>query len=57
MTKTEAQTAMARHAKVEAGVGDDHDTGHILALVDDTAIVGWDSGVRTPCPISDLSMA
>ena len=57
MTKLEAQAAMEAHSKVEAGKGEDHDTGHILSLDGETASVGWDSGVRTPCSIADLSAA
>jgi hypothetical protein len=56
MTKHEAQAALESHTKVEAGNGDDHDTGHILAINGDMADVGWDSGVRTPCPITDLQI-
>jgi hypothetical protein len=58
MTKTEAQAAMEAHTQVEGGEGEDHDVGQIVSLQDDeTAIVSWESGVRTPCPISILSPA
>jgi hypothetical protein len=58
MTKTEAQKAMDQHVKVEAGTGEDHDRGYVHEIVDDeTALIGWDSGVRTPCAIADLSFA
>jgi hypothetical protein len=55
MTNTEAQRALENHTKVEGGKGEDHDTGYILAInADNIALVGWDSGVRTPCHIADL---
>lgn len=57
MTKQQAQKAMDDHAKVQAGKGEDHDTGYIHAINGDMADVGWDSGVRTPCPIADLASA
>lgn len=57
MTKNEAKVALESHTKVEAGKGEDHDTGYIHEIKDNMAIVGWDSGVRTPCPIADLSAA
>jgi hypothetical protein len=40
--------------RVEAGYGDDHDTGTVDEIRGETAIVRWDSGVVTPCPIEDL---
>ena len=55
MTKIEAQDAMETRSQVEAGTGDDHDIGHILSVDGDVATVAWESGVRTPCPIADLS--
>lgn len=57
MTKNEAQTAMDERTTVEAGKGDDHDTGRIVAIDGDTAMVAWDSGVRTPCALVDLRVA
>jgi hypothetical protein len=58
MTQDEAKRAMEAHLKVEGGEGDDYDTGYIHEIVDrDTAIVGWDSGARTPCLLADLSLA
>jgi hypothetical protein len=56
MTKTEAKLAMERHAKVIAGSGGDRETGFIHEITGDIAIVGWDSGVRTTCPLSDLAL-
>lgn len=41
--------------KVEAGKGEDHDTGRVVSIDDTMAFVSWDSGVATPCPIADLS--
>jgi len=57
MTKTAAKRAMKNGTQVEAGVGEDHDTGVILALNGEMAEVAWQSGVRTPCPITDLEVA
>lgn len=54
MTKAEAQQAMEDRTEVESGAGEDHDTGRIISIDGDMATVSWDSGVRTPCPISDL---
>ena len=56
MTKTEAQTAMVAHTKVESGQREDHDTGYIHKIDGVMATVGWDSGVRTRCSIADLSI-
>ena len=41
-------------ARVEAGEGEDHDTGRVVSVDGDMAIVAWDSGVKTPCPVEDL---
>ena len=57
MTRTEAQTAMNARSKVAAGEADDYDTGWIMTITGDMAEVSWDSGVQTPCPISDLNDA
>ena len=57
MTKQEAQKAIENSTKVEAGEGDDHDVGVILSVDGNMAIVGWQSGVSTPCPIDDLKTA
>jgi hypothetical protein len=41
--------------RVEAGVGDDHDTGRVVRILTATTCeVAWDSGVRTPAAIIDL---
>lgn len=44
---------------VEAGkVGtEDHDTGRVLELDGEKALVAWQSGVRTWSPVEDLSEA
>lgn len=43
--------------QVEAGQGEDHDTGHIEAVADArTVFVAWDSGVKTPAGISALKV-
>lgn len=43
--------------RVEAGEGDGHDTGRVVAVIDAATVeVAWDSGVRTPCPIADLTL-
>jgi hypothetical protein len=41
-------------ARVEAGKGEDHDTGRVVEINGEMAVVAWDSGVRTPCPVTDL---
>lgn len=57
MTRTEIETAIETRARVEGGDGEDHDTGWIVEMIDDdTVLVSWDSGVRTPCPIDLLSL-
>lgn len=40
--------------RVEGGQGEDHDTGRIESIDGDTALVAWDSGVKTPAPLSIL---
>ena len=57
MTKPQAKAAIDARAKVTAGTGEDRDTGRIVELRGSMAIVAWDSGVRTPCPIIDLIAA
>lgn len=39
---------------VEAGEGEDHDTGRVERIEGHMAVVAWDSGVKTPCPVRDL---
>lgn len=41
--------------RVESGQGDDHDTGAIERLDGATAFVSWDSGVKTPASVRNLS--
>lgn len=43
--------------RVEAGEGEDRDTGRIESIDGDMALVAWDSGVKTPCPLADLRLA
>jgi hypothetical protein len=57
MTKIEAAAAMEAATLVEAGEGDDRDTGRIHQIDGDKALVGWQSGVSTWTQISDLSAA
>lgn len=45
--------------RVEAGSGDDHDTGRVIRFLAERVgecdvEVAWDSGVRTPAVSSDL---
>lgn len=41
--------------RVEAGEDEDHDVGRVIRILDrDTALIAWDSGVRTPANIGDL---
>lgn len=57
MTRQEAQTAIDTCTKVQAGSGEDHDTGYIFRFDGDMAYVSWDSGVCTHCPLADLTAA
>jgi hypothetical protein len=57
MTKQQAIEAMETATKVEAGQGEDHDIGIIHSVDGEMAIVGWQSGINTPCPIADLKIA
>jgi len=57
MTKQQAEQAMTSHSKVEAGEGADRDTGYIHSIDGDMAMIGWDTGVSTPCAIADLNVA
>ena len=50
MTTNEIKTEM----RVEAGHDDDHDTGTVDEIRGEMAVVRWDSGVVTPCPVEDL---
>jgi hypothetical protein len=41
--------------RVEAGEGDDYDTGEVYGGVDaETVLVAWDSHVKTPAPVATL---
>lgn len=42
--------------RVEAGDDRDRDTGVVHSVDGDTATVGWDSGVRTTCPLAELRL-
>ena len=43
--------------RVEAGEGEDHDTGRVEWIdPNGMAYVAWDSGVKTHCPVADLSL-
>lgn len=45
-------------AKVEGGTGEDHDTGQLIDIIGaDTAVVAWESGVRTRAALSHLRLA
>jgi hypothetical protein len=57
MTEAQAKRAMNAGTKIEAGAGDDYDTGRIIEINGDMAVVAWDSGTRTPCPVRDISIA
>lgn len=58
MTIEQATNAMNQHLKVEAGEGEDHDVGWIISVKPEEglAVVSWQTGVRTPCPIEDLEV-
>lgn len=57
MTLEEATEALLLHALVQAGEGEDHDIGRIRSIDGDMALVAWQSGVTSPCPVADLSLA
>lgn len=40
--------------QVEAGEGEDHDTGRVLEVDGDRALIAWGTQVRTWTPIADL---
>lgn len=40
--------------RVEAGEGDDYDTGRVESIDGDVAFVAWDSGVKTRANLSAL---
>ena len=40
---------------VEAGVGEDHDTGYVDSIDGTAAMVRWDSGVVTSCDTEDIT--
>jgi sRNA-binding protein len=42
--------------RVEAGTGEDHDTGVVHEIKDSEARVGWDSGVETMISVSRLTV-
>ena len=54
MSKQVAQYEIEVGDRVEAGEGDDHDTGRVESIDGDTAFVSWDSGVKTPAAVSAL---
>lgn len=43
-------------SRVEAGEGEDHDTGVVQSVDGDVAMVAWDSGVVTPCDVASLQL-
>lgn len=44
--------------RIQAGRGEDRDTGRIVAAIDaGLCRVAWDSGVVTPCAITDMTRA
>ncbi len=54
MTKREAQATIKNHTKVEGGEGDEYDIGYIHSIDGKWAMVGWDSGVVTPCLLAEI---
>ena len=59
MTLNQAIDAMRMRIRVGAGEGEDYDEGRIEAITGHNtlcAMVSWDSGVRTPCPLDDLEV-
>lgn len=53
-SELEARAIFGDGDRVEAGEGEDRDTGRIESLDGAMAYVSWDSGVKTPCPVADL---
>jgi len=43
--------------KIEAGEGEDYDTGHVASINGTTATVRWDSGVVTAYDTDDVTAA
>lgn len=56
MTKDEAAAALKNRTKVWGGEDEDYDTGYIISIDGDMAIVAWDCEQRTPCPIAELEI-
>ncbi len=59
MTRIGAKLALENHTRVAGGEPgtQDYDEGYIVSIGEGglVAMVAWDSGVRTPTPIDDLS--
>lgn len=55
LAKCVANDSLKVGDRVEAGEGDDYDTGRIGAIDGDMATVQWDSHVVTQSPLSTLS--
>lgn len=49
-----ARATFSEGDRVESGEGKDHDTGRVESVAGETAIVAWDSGVKTPAAVSRL---
>lgn len=59
MTHTEIETALENHTRICGGREgtDEYDEGYIRHIFNrDTVMVGWQSGVATPAPISALRL-
>jgi hypothetical protein len=47
-------TKLTEGDRIEAGKGEDRETGNVLAVDGDMVTVGWDSGVRTTQTVAEL---
>lgn len=52
---SETMITFAVGDKVEAGEGEDHDTGTVIEVDGDQVTVAWDSGQRTTQPVDALT--
>jgi hypothetical protein len=59
MTKVEAEAAIESKTLVAGGTDtEDYDEGYVVEIIDDERVlVAWNTGVRTPALLADLSLA
>jgi hypothetical protein len=51
------RSEIAEGMRVEAGDGDEYDTGIVHSIQGKSAVVGWDSGATCLVPIADLRLS